>query len=187
MSRPGRLVDPEGHRTRAQSPPGDLVNPVVPWTCARVAQDSWSNTRAIGAGRESSGTAGRPCKPLEPSPNHPGVLLDPTGPHIRTRVPGRADRARRTRDTGPGRPGEKVDCADIWTLARVKRDSWSTIGPSESSLRPPGQLVKPTGPRIRARDAREGWSNPRDLGLGPESPGTDGRPGQPSDTGLSRP
>ena len=201
---PGELVDTEGVRygPRVVRDGWSTLRAIGPEP--RVPREIWSTPWSLGPGPESPRTAGQTRGPSEQGASRQGQQVDlashwnqarstreccstPRALTDERESPGRADRARGTRDTGPGRPGEKVDCADIWTLARVQRDSWSTIGPSESSLRPPGQLVKPTGPRIRARDARESWSNPRDLGLGPEWPGTDGRPGQPSDTGLSRP
>ena len=74
QSRPGYLVDPRGlgswpespgraDRPRGLSDPGpsrleQLVDPVGPWTQARVTRDSWSTPQALGAGPESPGTSG---------------------------------------------------------------------------------------------------------------------------------
>ncbi|RKM63615.1 hypothetical protein C0215_19750, partial [Clostridioides difficile] len=50
-----------------------------------------------------------------------------------------------------------------------------------------GQVVGPADTGTRARVARDIWSIPWDLRHEPESPGTDGGPRGPSDTGPNRP
>ena len=46
----------------------------------------WSNPRGIGAGRETSETAGQHRGPSDTSPSHPGELIDPAGPRTCSRV-----------------------------------------------------------------------------------------------------
>lgn len=129
--------------------------------------------------------AGRHRGPSDPSARGPGKLFDIAGPRVQSRVarntwcttrafrhgpecPRRAGRNHRPSDMGPSGPGQLVD--------RGRTDP----GPSR-----PGPLVDPGGPRTQVRDAQENGWTPQDLGPGPESPCTVGRPHRPSDKGPS--
>ena len=96
----------------------------------------------------------------------PGLLVDTRPLRYECESPGRAGQHRGGSGSGASHPGQLVDTEGNRTRARVPRE---------------------VCPRIRARDARESWSTPRELGLGPKAPRTDGPPRQPSDTGPSCP
>ena len=50
-----------------------------------------------------------------------------------------------------------------------------------------GHLLETSRTRTRVRVVRDSWSTPRDIGHGPELPGTAGLPCAISDTGPSHP
>ena len=91
--------------------------------------------RAIRAGRESSGTAGRHRGPtigvrvalecwstpqaMEPGASPLGELVSPAGPLPERESPWRAGRPRRTSDPGLSRPGQLVDTVGPGPRARV--------------------------------------------------------------------
>ena len=139
--------------------------------------------RAIRAGRESSGTAGRHRGPtigvrvalecwstpqaMEPGASPLGELVYPAGPLPERESPWRAGRPRRTSDPGLSRP-----------LGRHR-------GPKDKGPSYLGQLVEPAGLRTRARVARDSRSTLRARGHGPELPEMACRPRGPSDTSLN--
>ena len=95
-SRPGQLINNAGPQTLARgigtdgrlrrpsdpspSLPGVLVDPVGPQTGSQVARDSRSKPRALGPGRESSGTAGGILGNSNMGTSHPRQLVDPAVP-----------------------------------------------------------------------------------------------------------
>ena len=118
---PGQLVEPAGHWGRARGDgragrprgpsetgprhPGALGNPAGLPTCASVARQIRSTSRAIGPWTESPGRAGR---------------------HHGPESPGTSGRHPRATETGVSRPGQHVHHAVPWTQARDSRESWST-------------------------------------------------------------
>ena len=141
--------------------------------------------------RESPGSGGRPCRPVEQRLRRLGQLVDTMD--LRTRAPG---------------PGQLVDPMGPRARSRVTLESYSTpraIGPErhtrESCYYPraigprpewplragqtscPGRPCRPSDPR----QSRPGYLvDPRGLGSWPESPGRADRPRGPSDPGPSR-
>ena len=182
---PGQLVDPPGTRSgvgvprtnsRPRGPsdpsashPGVLVDIAVPRTRARVAWDTLSTPHAIGAGPEPPRISGRSRAQVTRTIWGSHWTWD-TGPVARTNgLPsGPAD-------TGPSRPGERVDPLGTRSRAGVPGSSGEHRGPSDPGPSLPGELVNTTGPQTRARVAPECWSVPRDIGHGRESPWTAGR------------
>ena len=141
--------------------------------------------------RESPGSGGRPCRPVEHCLRRLGQLVDTMD--LRTRAPG---------------AGQLDDPVGPRARSRITVESYSTpraIGPErharESCYYPraigprpewpvragqtscPGRSCRPSDPR----QSRPGYLvDPRGLGSWPESPGRADRPRGPSDPGPSR-
>ncbi len=143
--------------------------------------------RAIRAGRESSGTAGRHRGPtigvrvalecwstpqaMEPGASPLGELVYPAGPLPERESPWRAGRPRRTSDPGLSRPGQLVDTVGPGPRARVTWDSLSTlraIGPEPES---PGKAGLPHGPSDLSASCPVQLVDIAGLRHGPETPG----------------
>ena len=141
--------------------------------------------------RESPGSGGRPCRPVEQRLRRLGKLVDTMD--LRTRAPG---------------PGQLVDPMGPRARSRVTLESYSTPRGNRTRATRPRELLVPAGRRTQARVARESWSDqlswrpcrpsdpcqsrpgylvdPRGLGSWPESLGRADRPRGPSDPGPSR-
>ena len=184
LSHTGKMVDLTGLGNEYESP-GIVLDTTGTRTRARVAWDIWSTPQAIGAVRDSSGTAGPHRRPSDTSPSRPGELVDPTAPR-----------------TCPESPREMVNPAGPRNRALVAWDRWSipralgqgpeshgTDGRPRGSLdiNPscPGVLVDTAGPRTRVRVAWDIWSTLRAIGAGRKSTGTAGQHRGPSDTSPS--
>ena len=139
-----------------------------PWTLSRVNRESWSTPWALGPGPKSPGTSGRTRRPSDPVSNHLGKLVDTARTRTQARLVQQS--GSKPRSLGPGHESsmKAFDSMGTTSRARISRDSWSTprdLGHmGESPLRTgrphghsdpgpsrPGYLVKPTGPRTRAR------------------------------------
>ena len=147
---PGQLVDPpctrsgvgvprtnsrpRGPSDPSASHPGVLVDIAVPRTRARVAWDTLSTPHAIGAGPEPPRISGRSRAQVTRTIWGSHWTWD-TGPVARTNgLPsGPAD-------TGPSRPGERVDPLGTRSRAGVPGSSGEHRGPSDTSPRRPGEL-----------------------------------------------
>ena len=157
--------------------------------------------RAIGAGHETSGTAGQhrgpsdelesprsaggPCGLLNPSQSLQFSWLTPQDLGPGPESAGRAGRPRGLSDTGPSRPGQLVDPVGPGTQARVTWHSWLTPRAFRTRAALPGTAGRQHGPTDQARVARVSGSTPRNLGPVPESPGTACQPSRPSDPSKS--
>ena len=144
--RSGRI---HGNSGTGPSPQGELVEPAVPRTRARVAQINWMNTRSFGKLHKSPGTAGRPWETLHqgPSPSSPGQLVDHVGP--RNLAQGAQDRWSTAQAIGP--------------VPEMPSRAGRSHGPLYPIAFHPGQLVDPTETRTRDRVAQESWSTPWPL------------------------
>ena len=175
------------------SPRKQLVDPAVPRTLVFVAQDSWSTLLALGHKPESPRRAGRPPGHSDTITRRPGQLVDPAESQSLTRVtrenssilwalgeghesPGTVVIYCGPTGTGPILPGQLVDTAGLRTQTRVTRDRCSTPGASDLGPSRPGILVATPGPCSLSQVSWERWSTTRNLGPGPRSPVTAGRP-----------
>ena len=157
-----------GHESES---PGSVLNTAGTNTRAGVAWDIWSTPRAIGDGRETSGTAGQHRVTTVTSLSQPGELVDPAGPRTCSRV--LRESWLTPRAFGPKRELPR-------RAGQIRR-----LSEPCASLR--GDLVDPAGPRKRAREDWDSWSTLWTIGPGPESHGTDGRTCGTLDMSPSRP
>ena len=200
-NRPGHLVDPVGHRARAQDT-RDSRSTAGPWTQTRVAWESGSTLRALGPEPEWPGKAGRPRRTPATGPSRQRHQVDLAGSRTRARgrrecwstpwavppkhvSPGSSGRTRGPSDTGPCHP-ELVVTAGI----RARPESSGTPvrhrGPCDQGPSRPGQLIHAAGHLARARGAWDSWST-MGPGTRTESRGRVCGHRGPSSTGLSRP
>ncbi len=105
--------------------PGQIVDPVDPQTRARVTRECWWISQSLGPEPESPGTPCRPHMLSEQGPSRQGYLVDTAGTGSRAQVTRTiwgshwtwdTGPVARTNglpsgpaDTGPSRPGERVD------------------------------------------------------------------------------
>ena len=172
-NRPGHLVDPVGHRARAQDT-RDSRSTAGPWTQTRVAWESGSTLRALGHWPNGHGKAGRPRRTPATGPSRQRHQVDLAGSRTRARgrrecwstpwavppkhvSPGSSGRTRGPSDTGPCHP-ELVVTAGI----RARPESSGTPvrhhGPCDQGPSRPGQLIHAAGHLARARGAWHSWS-----------------------------
>ena len=134
-SLPGELVKPAGTRSRAQvarglwsishnlghisESPATAGRFRLLRTRARDARDSWSTSRALRAGRVSPGRAGQLQRPLDPSPRHPGQLVDTADPRTWERVVRESWSTPPAISPRPSRPGVLINTSGLWNMARV--------------------------------------------------------------------
>ena len=111
------------------------------------------------------------------------------------------DRHHGPSNKGPSRPGELVNPAGHWALARIALDSWSNLRALGHGPESPGTAGIPPDPRTQARVARDSCLTPGPSGTvlshpGPlvntachqtrrDSPRRAGKNHRPSDTGPS--
>ena len=107
--------------------------------------------------------------------------MDPRGLGHGPESPLGPGRPRRPSEPGPSRQRHRVELAGPGTRARVARDGWSTLGHLDTIASRQGMLVDTVVLQTRARVTRDIWWTALDMGHGPESPGTAGRPLRPSD------
>ena len=115
------------------------------------------------------GTAGRPRGPADQGRNRPEELVNTAGTRTRTDWPESLGQHHGPSGLGPSRPGQLVDTAGPRAQARVDRGSCQPRGPSDQDPSHAGQLGF-------VRKSPRRWSIMRAFGLGPQSPGTAGRP-----------
>ena len=197
-----RWSTPWGKRTEPESP-GSSCQTAGPRTRARVVREIW-RPRDTRPKRESPGGTGRPRGPTDPCTSRPGEPVDFAGHRTGARVAreswstpqalehgprsaGTSGRACRHSGMGLSLPRELVDNVGHRPERESPGNAGEPCGTSEPSSSRPGELVDHAGPRTIAREARDIWSTPRDLGPQRESPSRAGRHRGPSDTGLSRP
>ena len=202
VSRAGQVVDPVGQKNRTRvtreflsnggpsdpsaSCPGNLVPREHSAQC-RVTWGNWSTPWARGPAHESPGRACRPRGPSEMARVSRKIWSTPQALDHGPRSAGTSGRARRPSGMGPSLPGELVDNAGHRPERESPGSAGERCGTSEPSASRLGELVDHAGPGTIARDARDIWSTPRDLGPQRESPSRAGRHRGPSDTGLSCP
>ena len=173
---PGMVVRHRGTSGPGPSRPGQLVDPADPRTRSWVAWDSLSTTHALGPryilprsarrhrgpsdwsrlARESWSTRGN----SDTGANHPGELVDPTGPPTRAQV---------VQDTW-STPRE------LAPLPESPRTAGRTHGPSELGTSHPGMFVKPADLRTPELVTLDSWSTTREHGPRSEMPRTAGPP-----------
>ena len=107
------------------SHPGQVVNHAGTRTLAQFARDSWSNPRALGPDRESSGTAGGHLVNSDMGASRPGQLVDPAGLWTTTHVAQDSRSTPQSLGPGPESPGTAGRHRGSSDPARVPRDSWS--------------------------------------------------------------
>ena len=95
--------------------PGDLVDPAVTRTWARVAKDIGSTLRALVQERVLPGTAGEARRHSDPSVSRQGQLVEQAGFQTRVRVARDNWWMRLAFGHGQSSPGMLVDTTESWT------------------------------------------------------------------------
>ena len=202
VSHAGQVVDSVGKKNRTRVTREFLSNG-GPSDPSASCPGNLATPRPSAQARVTWGT-GRPRGPTDPRTSRPGEPVDLAGHRTGARVAreswstpqalehgprsaGTSGRARRPSGMGPSLPGELVDNVGHRPERESPGNAGEPCGTSEPSSSRPGELVDHAGPRTIAREARDIWSTPRDLGPQRESPSRAGRHRGPSDTGLSRP
>ena len=197
-----RWSTPWGKRTEPESPGSSCQNG-GPSDPSASCPGNLATPRHSAQARVTWGT-GRPRGPTDPRTSGPGEPVNFAGLRTGARVAreswstpqalehgprsaGTSGRACRPSGMGPSLPGELVDNVGHRPERESPGNAGEPCGTSEPSSSRPGELVDHAGPRTIAREARDIWSTPRDLGPQRESPSRAGRHRGPSDTGLSRP
>ena len=200
-NRPGHLVDPVGHRARAQDT-RDSRSTAGPWTQTRVAWESGSTLRALGHWPNGHGKAGRPRRTPATGPSRQRYQVDLAGSRTRARgrrecwstpwavppkhvSPGSSGRTRGPSDTGLCHPELVVARA----FGQGPCSSGTPVrhrGPCDQGPSRPGQLIHAAGHLARARGAWDSWST-MGPGTRTESRGRVCGHRGPSSTGPSRP
>ena len=147
----------------------------------------WSSPRAIGAGRESSGTAGRPCRPSGPSPIARESSSNPRARRPEHEWPRSACRHRGPSDPPASGPGVPVDLVGHRTGARVAGESWSTPqalehGPRSAETSGKARRTSGMGPSLPGEVVFNAGHRPER-----ESPGSAGGHRGPSEKSASHP
>ena len=152
---PWSAARPRGSSDPSAIRQGKLVEPASPQTRVRGARDNCATPRAVGLRPEACGTVGPPCGPSDQGPSPRDSWLAPRYIGYGPKSSGTAGRPRALRP-GPEWPG---------TPGRPR-------GPSDPDPSHPGMPVDAAGLQTQARVSRDGWSTPRALGPGLESPRT---------------
>ena len=145
------------HSEPSRSLLGQLVDPEVLRTQARVSRDSWLTPRALGQGPDSHGTVSRPLRPSDPGPRPPGQPVDPAGTRSLAGVARDIWSPPRALGHGPGSPGTAGQPQDLGPEPEWAGRYSGHCGPLGTGPSRLGSVIDPAIPRV-----------------GPETPGTAG-------------
>ena len=149
---------------------GELFDPAGTGARPQVARDIWLSPQDLRHGPES-----------------PGQLVDNAGHRPERESPGSAGGHRGPSDTSASRPGELVDIGGPRTLARDKRERFSTPRVIRTGRKSSGTAGRPRRAHDPSESRPECCSSTQDLGPGTETPGVASQHCGPRYTGPSRP
>ena len=136
-------------------------------------------TKALGPGRQSSGTAGRPHGNPDPSASRPGELFNTTTSQTLARVPRDSWLTPRALRHRPDLLGQLSILKSLGPGPMSPATAGRPCGPSDMSTSHLRELVDTAGLRTLARMDRESWLTLRTIGHERRSTGTAARPTSP--------